>query len=255
MELIICGALGHMGMAVAHCARRHDVHIQCGIDRKAGKEDAVGDYPVYPDFDSCHEEADCLIDFSSREALAPLLAFALKRRLPCVLCSTGYTQEDLAAIQEASRLIPVFRSSNMSLGGSLLSLLVEKAASVLDASFDVEIVEAHHRRKKDAPSGTAIMLRDAVNRGRGTVCATRHGREGNGLTRPAGEIGMHALRGGTVTGEHQVYFLGDMERLVLSHTAEDRSVFADGALRASEYLITCQAGMYSMRDLLSSLLN
>ena len=234
-----------MGQAVAQLAKEQGIEVLGGIDQR----DIPG-MTIYPDFASLPEAGDAIIDFSAPSALEELLRFAGGKRVPCVLATTGYTDEQLAEIEKAAEKISVFRSANMSVGIALLRKLAREAAAALGGGFDIEIVEAHHRRKKDAPSGTALMLYNAVKDARGAVSPAVFGREGRDCPREKGEIGIHALRGGTVTGEHQVCFLGDMERITLSHSAENRAVFAAGALRAAAFLQEKQPGMYDMDDML-----
>jgi 4-hydroxy-tetrahydrodipicolinate reductase len=247
VKIWISGAAGHMGQAVAQLAAEQGVTVLGGIDMR----DVPG-MTVHRGFDSLPETGDAVIDFSAPAALDGLLAWAVKNGVPCVLATTGYTEAQLAAIGEAAKAIPVFRSANMSVGIALLQKLAREAAAALGESFDIEIVEAHHRRKKDAPSGTALMLYDAVKDAREKASPAVFGREGRDCPRQPGEIGVHAVRGGTVTGEHRVLFLGDMERIVLSHSAENRAVFAAGALRAAAFLQGRAPGIYDMTALLDA---
>ena len=246
MKIWISGAAGHMGQAVTQLAKEQGIEVLGGIDQR----EAIG-LTVYPGFASLPEAGDAIIDFSAPSALDGLLQYAVSHKVPCVLATTGYTDEQLAEIDKASGSIPIFRSANMSVGIALLRKLAREAAAALGENFDIEIVEAHHRRKKDAPSGTALMLYNAVRDARGETSPAVFGREGRNCPREKGEIGIHALRGGTVTGEHQVCFLGDMERITLSHSAENRAVFAAGALRAAAFLIGKAPGMYDMDDMLA----
>ncbi len=248
MRIIITGAAGHMGRAVAEAAKSHGVDVACRFDPHAAEDGIVNDWAQVPA--GC---ADALIDFSHPSALPGILAYCARSPLPLVLATTGYGEEELAGIAEAAKSTPVFRSANMSVGIALLRRLAKETAEALGEDFDIEIVEAHHNRKKDAPSGTALMLYEAVkNAGmenREAVC----GRSGRDCARQKREVGLHAVRGGTVTGEHQVLFLGPMERITLSHSAENRAVFAEGALRAAAYLQGRQPGLYSMDDLVNGL--
>lgn len=248
MKILLSGALGHMGREVARQAEAEGVEILCGVDAAAGE----ASFPVYTGFDEA-PVADAVIDFSVPQALPGLLDYCVKHGVPAVLCTTGYDDGQLKAIDEAAKQVALFRSGNMSLGIALLRALARKAAEVLGDGFDVEIVEAHHNRKKDAPSGTALMLYEAVKDAYDQPRAAVHGRHGTDSKRQPGEIGMHALRGGTVTGEHEVCFFGPSERIRLSHSAENRSLFASGALRAAAFLIGKQTGLYSMDDLVGRL--
>lgn len=248
MKILISGALGFMGREVAAQAKANDIEVVCGVDVVPG----TAEYPLYTNFEQC-PPVDVIIDFSTWKPGADLLTYAVKHRIPAVIATTGLSEEQLAAIDEAAKVIPIFRSGNMSLGIALLRALAKKAASVLGESFDIEIVEAHHNRKADAPSGTALMLLDAVKDGCESSREAVFGRHGRDCKRQKQEIGVHALRGGTVTGEHEVMFLGTSERVKISHSAENRSVFAAGALRAAEFLVGQQPGLYSMDDVVGQL--
>lgn len=206
-----------------------------------------------PAFDLDQDNGEVLIDFSAPAALAKSIAQATARSIPLVIGTTGLPSEADSAITEAARAIPVLRSANTSIGVNLLADLVERAAKVLGAGWDIEIAEAHHRRKADAPSGTALLLGEAAAKGRGTTLAAERGRDGTGLTREEGAIGFASLRGGTVAGDHDVMFLGPDERLILSHKAESRLIFARGALAAASFLRGKSPGLYSMRDVIDSL--
>ncbi len=248
MKILISGALGHMGRAVADQCAAEGLEVVGGVDVTAGE----AGFPVVASFEEA-PEADVVIDFSKPAALDGLLAYVVKRHIPAVLATTGYTEEQLAAIDRVSREAALFRSGNMSLGIALLRALSRKAAEVLGDGFDVEIVEAHHNRKVDAPSGTALMLYDAVKDAYGEPREAVCGRHGRDCRRQHQEIGIHSLRGGTVTGEHEVHFLGASERIRISHSAENRSVFAAGAVRAAAFLLGKEPGLYSMDDVVGKL--
>lgn len=248
MKILISGALGHMGRAVAAQASADGIEIVAGVDALQGD----CSFPCHTSFDAL---PDCsgavIVDFSRPEALTSLLAYAVKNHLPVVLATTGYTPEQEQEVDQAARQIPVFRSANMSVGVALLRHLCQEAAKVLGETFDVEIVEAHHNRKVDAPSGTALLLFDAIKNAYDEPRYAQLGRGGRSCKRQHNEIGIHALRGGTVTGEHEVCFFGPAERIRLSHSAEDRSVFASGALKAAAYLQGKAPGRYTMEDLVA----
>lgn len=248
MKILISGALGHMGRAVAAQASADGIEIVAGVDALQGD----CSFPCHTSFDAL---PDCsgavIVDFSRPEALTSLLAYAVKNHLPVVLATTGYTPEQEQEVDQAARQIPVFRSANMSVGVALLRHLCQEAAKVLGETFDVEIVEAHHNRKVDAPSGTALLLFDAIKDAYDEPRYAQLGRGGRNCKRQHNEIGIHALRGGTVTGEHEVCFFGPAERIRLSHSAEDRSVFASGALKAAAYLQGKAPGRYTMEDLIA----
>ena len=248
MKILISGALGYMGREVAAQAKNLGIEVACGVDVVPG----TADFPLYTTFEDC-SPVDVIVDFSTWKPGADLLTYAVKHRIPAVIATTGLSEEQLSAIDEAAKVIPIFRSGNMSLGIALLRALAKKAASVLGETFDIEIVEAHHNRKADAPSGTALMLLDAVKEGCESERQAVYGRHGRDCKRRKQEIGVHALRGGTVTGEHEVCFFGTSERVKISHSAENRSVFAAGALKAAEFLCDQQPGLYSMDDVVGQL--
>ena len=253
-KIIISGCNGKMGQTVTRlCAGKEDVTIVAGFDINPQK---LFSYPVYADPMEFGGEADVIIDFSNPSTLDSLLSYCTKRRLPCVLCTTGYSDEQLVQILHASETIPVFRSGNMSLGINLLTALVKKAAAVLGDSFDVEIIEKHHRTKIDAPSGTALMLADAA------ASALPHGsdyvydRHSVRQKRARNEIGISSVRGGTIVGEHEVIFAGNDEVVEFKHTAYSRDVFANGAITAAVFLAQLKTpGMYDMNDALASVLD
>lgn len=243
-DLILSGASGRMGHEVTAAARQQGLKILFSVDRTV-----AGDlpFPVYPSFHECPASAPdaILIDFSLADHLKDVLSYACRSGIPCVLGATGYTPEQLADIEQAARIIPIFRSGNLSVGVYAL----KKAAAYVTAllpGWDIEIVEKHHNRKKDAPSGTAMILYEAVS---GEKSVPVYGRgPGNG-PRQAGEIGISAVRGGTVPGEHEVGFYGAGESVLLTHSAQDRSIFAFGALTAARFLADQAPGMYGMDDL------
>ena len=242
-RMILSGANGRMGRLLWELAPQAGFEVVAGIDAEKGAEDAR---PVYAAFAVCHEQADVLVDFSAPSALPELLAFAISRRLPCVLGATGYTESDHRRMAEAARQVPVLYSSNMSPGMHVLKYLAREAHRLLP-QLDVEIVERHHRGKVDAPSGTALALYEAV-KGEGTTPV--FGRHGVVGPRATGEVGLHAVRGGSLAGEHEVGFYGRGEHLLLTHRAEDRTVLAQGALRAAAFVLQQPAGLYGMDNLL-----
>ena len=203
-------------------------------------------------FEIDQDSGDVLVDFSAPGALADSLGRAIGAGIPIVIGTTGLDESADKRIAEASAKIAVLRAANTSLGVALLSDLVERAAKTLGPDWDIEILEMHHRHKEDAPSGTALALGEAAARGRGSPLRDERGRDGTGLTRQDGAIGFASLRGGTVAGEHDVIFAGSNERLILSHRAESRAIFARGALEAARFLIGKPAGLYSMRDVIAS---
>ena len=251
MKIILGGALGRMGHEVTLAVQSSGDTIVCGVDVAYAGQDAA--YPIVSAFEQVEMPADVLIDFSRPDALPELLALATRRGLPAVLCATGYTDVELSLVQDAARQIPILQSANMSLGVNVLRELCAMAARTL-GGFDVEIVETHHRMKADSPSGTALMLYDSVKEATETLRQPVFGRYGRTAQRQPGEVGIHAVRGGTITGEHEVCFYGDGEELILTHRAEKRSLFARGALRAAAFLMDKPAGKYDMQDLIEEML-
>jgi 4-hydroxy-tetrahydrodipicolinate reductase len=199
------------------------------------------------------DHGDVLVDFSAPEALGESLDRAISGGIPILIGTTGLDQSADERIAEAAKQIAVLRAPNTSLGIAVLAQLVERAAHLLGPEWDIEIAETHHRMKADAPSGTAWLLGQAAARGRGTALKPELGRDGTGLKREQGAIGFASLRGGTVAGDHDVMFLGEKERLILSHKAENRLIFAHGALAGARFLVGRPAGLYSMRDVIDAL--
>lgn len=206
-----------------------------------------------PGFEIDADHGDVIVDFSAPSALQASLDRALAAAVPILVGTTGLDDFASRRISAAAKDIAVLRAANTSLGVALLSDLVERAASVLGPEWDIEILEMHHRQKTDAPSGTALALGDAAARGRGTNLKAERGRNGTNLKREEGAIGFASLRGGTVAGDHDVIFAGPEERLILSHRAENRMIFARGALAAAKFLVGKPAGIYSMRDVIDAL--
>ncbi|MFL6731488.1 MAG: 4-hydroxy-tetrahydrodipicolinate reductase [Sphingomicrobium sp.] len=206
-----------------------------------------------PGFAIDQDQADVLVDFSAPAALQASLDRAVSAGVPILVGTTGLDELADQRIAAAARDVAVLRAANTSLGVALLAELVERAARVLGSEWDIEIAETHHRMKTDAPSGTALLLGEAASRGRAVELHTERGRDGTGLTRARGSIGFASLRGGTVAGDHDVMFLGPEERLILSHRAEDRMIFARGALEAARFLVGKPAALYSMRDVIGAL--
>ena len=248
LKILLSGACGRMGHQVANLAQEEQALIAVGVDVRAEK---WGSFPVYPSFSLVEEEADVIVDFSRPEGLNALLAYATEHHLPVVLGATGYNETDQEAIRAASRTIPIFTSSNLSLGVYVLKTLARQAARLLPG-FDIEIIEKHHNQKLDAPSGTALMLYDAVS---APDSQPVFGRSGRTQKREKNEIGMHAIRGGTVPGEHEVGFYGPSEVVTLSHSAQDRSIFARGALRAARFIASQAPGEYDMEALAQDMLS
>ena len=250
IKIALSGCCGRMGRTVARMAADSaDMKIVAGADLRA---EAYADFPVFPSLAEFPAEADVVIDFSNPSAFDGLLAYCLAHRTPLVLCTTGLSEAQLAAVDEAVKTIPVFRSANMSLGIALLADLARRAAAVYGEFADVEIIEKHHNRKLDAPSGTALMLYDALAESLPYKPEPVYDRHERRMPRPAHEIGISAIRGGTIVGEHEILFCGTDETITLSHTALSRDAFAVGALRAARFLTGCRPGLYDMRALMAS---
>lgn len=246
IQLLVCGCGGKMGAAVqGFVAERDDCCIAAGVDI-TGKG---GDHPVYRSIDEVTESIDVIIDFSHPSALSALLGYCKRTGTPAVLCTTGYSPEQVEEVKEAAKTLPIFYSRNMSLGVNLLVELAKKAEAVLGADFDVEIVEMHHNQKIDAPSGTALMLADAINEVRDNEMKYTYDRHSQRKKREKSEIGLHSVRGGTIVGEHQVIFSGSHEVLTLSHSAQSKELFAAGAVNAAVFMKEKPAGLYDMSDL------
>lgn len=247
-KIAITGACGHMGRVIAEIiSERTDCTVCAGID-KIGE--SVGEFPVVKSVFDLTEKPDVIIDFSHPSALSDLLNYCRMNGVPLVIGTTGYSEEEKSQITAASSQIPVFFTFNMSLGINLLAELAKKAAQVLGGQFDIEIVEKHHNRKKDAPSGTAIMLAEAINEELGNSKRYIYDRHAVRRPRESDEIGMHSVRGGTIVGEHDIIFAGRDEVITLSHSAQSREVFAVGAVNAAVFLAGKPAGLYTMNELI-----
>ncbi len=248
LNILLCGCGGRMGAAVAAAATAAGDRIAAGIDVCPV---AASPYPVFTSPEEFTGHADVMIDFSHHSALAGLLAYATRTGTPLVVCTTGHTEEELEMMKKASEKVAVFFSRNMSLGINLLISLCRRAAATLGEDFDIEIIEKHHNQKLDAPSGTALMIADAL-------CADAehpyvYDRHAVRKKRERGEIGLHAVRGGNIVGEHEVMFCGQNEIVTLSHSAASREVFATGALRAARFMQGKGPGFYNMDDVIGNL--
>lgn len=263
LRLVVVGAAGRMGRMLTQtipdtlgvrlvAALENEGASSIGADSGAAFGQGPNGVPVTSDIEAALAQADAIIDFSSPVATVAMARAAARARVPHVIGTTGLSPEDLAAIADAARATAIVRSGNMSLGVNLLAVLIERAAKALGPAWDAEIVEMHHKLKVDAPSGTALLLGEAVARGRGIDLAGHSARGRDGLTGPrkAGDIGFAALRGGTVVGDHTVIFAGMGERIEFSHRAEDRGIFARGAIAAAIWTRGKEPGLYSMADVL-----
>lgn len=242
MKAFIFGIGGKMGHMLVETAASANVEISGGFDRLP--HDTIR---TFNDVENVNVPCDVIIDFSRPELLDSVISLAERLSVPAVLATTGYDAQAVKKIEALSRKVPVLRSGNMSVGVNMILELVERAAKAL-CGFDIEIVEKHHNQKADAPSGTALMLADAAAKARGGTQLT-YGRQGL-AKRTANEIGIHAVRGGTIVGEHEVLFCGRNETVTISHTALSRNIFAEGAFRAAAFLINAKPGLYSMKDVL-----
>ena len=247
-NLILSGANGKMGQVIAALAKNDpSVKIRAGFDVNTLETDT---FPIYATPSEYTGEADCIVDFSHPSAFDGLLDYALERKIGIVFATTGLSAEQVEKIHAASLQIPIFYSANMSVGVNLLIDLVTRAESVLKDSFDVEIVEKHHHRKVDAPSGTALAIADAIRENSDKNYEYVYDRHAVRQKREENEIGIHAVRGGTIVGEHSVIFAGNDEIVEIKHTALSRDIFAEGALRAAKFLAGKPAGLYNMKNMI-----
>lgn len=252
VRIILSGCSGKMGRAITELAQaRQDIKIAAGID----KFPSSCTYPVFPNFTQLNTDGDVIIDFSRPDMLSSLLEYAVKNNMPAVLATTGYNEEQLKEIKQASQSIPLFMSGNMSLGVNLMISLLKTATKILKDTFDIEIIEKHHNQKVDAPSGTALMMADAINNSAGGNMQYIYDRHPLSQKRGKEELGIHSVRGGTIVGEHTVIFAGADECLEITHRAQSRGIFAAGALSAAKFLIDKAPGIYNMDDLISDSVN
>lgn len=249
-KVIMHGCSGHMGHVITGLVEQDpEVEIVAGID-VSDKGDL--NYPVFTDITACQTEADVLIDFSNAKAVDSLLDYCKQRKLPVVLCTTGLTEEQLEKVEETAKEVAVLKSANMSLGINTLLKLIQDAAKVLAAAgFDMEIVERHHHLKLDAPSGTAIALADSLNEAMDNQYHYVYDRSQKREMRDSKEIGISAVRGGTIVGEHEIVFAGPDEVIEFKHTAYSKAVFGKGAIEAAKFLKGRPAGRYDMSDVIN----
>ena len=242
IRAIVAGALGRTGGEVVSAllgGNLTKISLACGVDLRAAAGETRGGVPIYADFDKISESADVIIDFSSAQGLAARLEFAKARGICIVLAPTGLSAANEAMISEYARFVPIFRAANFSLGAAVTEILCAQARRLLPCEFDAAIIEKHHKTKKDAPSGTALSIAKAID----------------GATEKSGKkTEIHALRLGTFSGEHEIIFAGDGETVTIIHHAENRRIFALGAIKAAGFLIEKTAGLYGMKDLLKELL-
>ncbi len=251
VKVIMHGCNGAMGQVITGLVKDMDeIEIVAGIDLS---DKVQNDYPVFSSLDACTVKADVIVDFASAKAVDGLLDYCERTKMPVVLCTTGLSKEQLAKAAKVSETAAVLRSANMSLGVNTLLKLVQDAARVLaGAGFDIEIVEKHHNQKVDAPSGTALALADSINEAMDHSYHYQYDRTAKREKRDSREIGIQAVRGGSIVGEHDVIFAGKDEVVTFSHTAYSKAIFAKGAIEAAKFLAGREAGMYSMADVIAS---
>ncbi len=249
IKILLNGCNGAMGRIVTdYLAERDDIVISCGVDRAS---DTFGGYTVFTALSDVVIDFDVILDFSSPSAIDEgLLEYAEKCGKPLVLCTTGYGDGQIAKIEKSAKNIPIFFSSNMSLGVSLVTELATKAAKVLGEDFDIEIVEKHHNKKVDAPSGTAYSIANAINESQNEKYNYQFDRHSVRGKRNKNEIGIHSVRGGTIVGEHEIIFAGKDEVITISHSAYSKKIFATGAVNAVKFIFDKPNGLYKMKDLI-----
>ena len=248
-NIILCGCGGRMGAAVYELVKsRDDSRIVAGVDVNTSA--VTTDFPVYQSISEFTGKADVIVDFSHHTVLPSLLDYAAETGTPLVVCTTGHTDEELELMRATSQKAAVFFSGNMSIGINLLMELCRKASETLGVAFDVEIIEKHHNKKLDAPSGTALMIADAIKDTREDTQYV-YDRHTERRQRSQSEIGIHSVRGGTIVGEHEVIFAGNNELISISHVATSREIFAAGALRAAAFMVGKPAGSYNMSDVIN----
>ena len=248
-RIVITGANGKMGNVLQSIiANRDDCEIVAGVDLNTSEN---GKFPIYPSVFDVKEKADVLIDFSNPVLLDDLLKYSKETGIALVIATTGYNDEQKKKISDAAKECPIFFTYNMSMGINLLANLAKKAVEILGNDFDIEIVEKHHNQKIDAPSGTALMLADAICEVTPEPMKYEYDRHSKREKRSKNEIGLHAIRGGTIVGEHDIIFAGRDEIITLSHSARSKEIFAVGAVNAAVYMNGKSAGMYDMKELIN----
>ena len=248
-EIIMHGCNGKMGQAITRMVKEDsNAKMVAGIDAYQGIEN---EYPTYKTIEECTGKGEVIIDFSNADAIDGLLAYCVEKNTPVVLCTTGLSEEQLRKVEEASKQVAILKSANMSLGVNMLLKLLKEATGVLSpAGFDIEIVERHHNQKVDAPSGTALAMADSINEALDKEYTYNFDRSKDRKKREKKEIGVVAVRGGTIVGEHEAIFAGEDEVVEFKHTAYSKAVFAKGAIEAAKFLAGKPAGMYDMSDVI-----
>jgi 4-hydroxy-tetrahydrodipicolinate reductase len=249
-RILLSGCSGKMGRVIANIVKDDpDCEIVAGIDIF---NDGTLSFPVFSTPAEVNVEADAIIDFSNPACLIPLLTYASEKKIPSVIATTGLSNDQKNFMYDISKNTAVFFSANMSLGVNLIADLAKKATSVLEDNFDIEIVEAHHNRKLDAPSGTALYIADSINEACKEKKEYVYDRHSVRKKRDKREVGIHSIRGGTIVGEHTVIFAGNDEIVEIKHTALSRDIFAEGSVAAAKFMVGKEKGMYDMNDLIAS---
>ncbi len=247
IKVLLCGCNGSMGKVVDELIKDDEtMEIVGGIDALS----KGNNYPVFADFQSCDVKADVIIDFSHHSIVSGLIDYSVKTKTPSIICTTGLDDSLVDKINNASKNVALFRSGNMSLGINLIMDLAKKASKILHETFDIEIIEKHHNKKLDAPSGTAYMIAESINEELDNSKKYNYGRYGRAAKREESEIGIHAVRGGTIVGDHSVIFAGTDETIEINHTATSKKVFAAGAIKAAKFIINKDKGLFNMNDIL-----
>ncbi|MFZ7120047.1 MAG: 4-hydroxy-tetrahydrodipicolinate reductase [Eubacteriaceae bacterium] len=249
INILLSGCNGAMGKTLQEVIKNEEnMQVVAGYDNENKNNTS---FELYTDLNDCNDNIDLIIDFSHFSVFDKILEFALSKKIPLVMATTGLTMENEKSIQEASITIPIFRTANMSIGVNVMLGLIADATKQLDG-FDIEIIEKHHNKKVDSPSGTALMLANEINTTLNNSMDFVYGREGKSTKRQTNEIGIHAFRGGTISGEHSVIYAGDDEIIEIKHTALSKKVFAKGAVRAAKFIYQKENGLYDMRKILKS---
>ena len=247
IRILINGCNGKMGQEVAKKARvMEGIEVLCGVDKSDSGDNF---FPVYINLEDIKELPDVIVDFSIPSASMQILDFAVSKKIPIVIATTGFSDEELSKIKKAGQEIPVFQSYNMSYSVSVMSKICSELAKLLDGT-DIEIVETHHRRKVDSPSGTALMLAESINNALDNKLHYEYDRHSKREKRSNNEIGIHSIRGGTEAGTHTVIYFGEDESLEIKHTVTSRAVFAEGALKATKFLVNKDSGVYNMKNII-----
>ena len=249
VKAIMHGCNGHMGRVITDIIKNTEgIELVAGIDKYTK---VPNEYPVFENIGACDVEADVIIDFSNAAAADELLGYCVEKQVPVVLCTTGLSEEQLAKVEESAKKVAVLKSANMSLGINLLLKILQDATKVLSpAGYDIELVEKHHNQKIDAPSGTALMLADAMCKEIDHPMKYEYDRHAKREKRTRDEIGIHAVRGGTIVGEHEIIFAGRDEIITLSHSARSKEIFAVGAVNAAVFMCGKDAGLYDMSQMI-----